>query len=153
MSDYSPQLNEIAAEIMATIPCRVCGEKHLRAYVQMGVAPKPAYILVECRNPACKLHMATRSFDDWVTMDLAQWGAVEWPGWAAEIAALADAHNDAHKRPPTIVDLVESFIRHEEGAFWQMVLDDFRERLRDELPHMRRAFAERWLSLYTRRGA
>ncbi|MCC6615222.1 MAG: hypothetical protein IT320_17240 [Anaerolineae bacterium] len=153
MDEYTATLNETAAEISRAIPCRVCGEKHLRAYVQMGVAPKPAYILVECRNPACKLHMATRSFDDWCTMDLTQWGAVERPGWTADITALAAAHNDAHARPATLCDLVESFIKQQEGALWEVVLRDFRDQLRDAVPHTRRAFAERWLRLYTRRGA
>lgn len=153
MDEYTASLTETAQQISAVIPCRVCGETHLRAYVQMGVAPKPAYILVECHNPACKLHMATRSFHDWCTMDLAQWGAVERPGWQMSIAALADAHNDAHEAPRTLCDLVESHIKEQEGALFDLVLRDFREQLRETLPYTRRAFAERWLHIYTGQGA
>lgn len=153
MDEYTATLRETAQQISDTIPCRVCGEKHLRAYVQMGVAPKPAYILVECRNPACALHMATRSFDDWCTMDVAQWGAQEWPGWAAEIARLAAAHNASDESPRTLCDLVESHIKQHEGALWELVLRDFREQLHDALPYTRREFATRWLRVYTRRGA
>lgn len=152
MDEYTASLKQTADQIMTTIPCRVCGEKHLRAYVQMGVSPKPAYLLVECRNPACKLHMATRIFHDWCTMDLAQWGAQELPGWQTSIGALAAAHNDAHEAPRTLCDLVESYIHEQEGPLFDVVLRDFREQLREALPYARRAFAERWLRLYTRKA-
>lgn len=153
MDEYTATLKETARQISATIPCRVCGEKHLRAFVQMGVGTMPARIQVDCRNPACAIFTVTHDFDAWCAFDVSAWGAQELPGWGELIAALAADHNDAHETPRTLCDLVETYIHEQEGALFDLVLRDFREQLREALPYTRRAFAERWLHIYTGKGA
>jgi hypothetical protein len=42
---------------------------------------------VHCTTRDCPLYYATREIHDWLTMDLAQWGAVQHPHWAEPTAS------------------------------------------------------------------
>lgn len=149
MNEYNTKLMEeldvAAAKIRETVPCRCCGQYSLNAYVQMGVGRKPAYILVECRNRDCALHMATREFENWLTMDLGQWGGSEQPGWQRMMQDAA--------RQDNLNRLVETYILQYERPLEQIALRDYREAMARTLPHARREVATAWLHMYTRRGA
>lgn len=149
MDEYNTQLMEeldaAAAKINDSVPCRCCGQYTLNAYAQMGVGPKPAYLLVECHNKGCALYMKTRTFDNWLTMDLAQWHCTEHPDWQRIMREAA--------RQDNLNRLVESYILQYEQPLHEIALRDFREAMARTLPHARREVAQAWLHMYTWRSA
>ncbi len=87
------EMQPVIEQIEANVPCRCCGQLSLHAYTQAILKGRPAHLLVECHNPDCGLFMVTRSFADWCTMDVVQWGAQEQPTWSRNLEALAKAHD------------------------------------------------------------
>lgn len=139
------ELDQTAATIRDTVPCRCCGLHTLNAYAMPALGKQPPRIYVECHNRACALHMKTREFENWLVMDLAQWNCAEQPGWQTTMLEIA--------RQDNLTRLVETHILEHEAPLCDVVLRDFRESLHAALPHARRGVAEAWLHMYTWRYA
>lgn len=66
--------------------CRCCLQP-VHLFVQPDLKGYNAKTYVHCLNPDCKLYYATREFHNWLTMDLAQWDALQHPDWVSPVAS------------------------------------------------------------------
>ena len=62
--------------------CRCC-LKPAHVFWQPNLTEPGGKFYVHCTTKSCPLYYATRELNDWLTMDLRQWGAVQHPNWYA----------------------------------------------------------------------
>lgn len=68
-------------------PCRVC-LKPLETAHQPGWERRPeGHTLLTCRNATCDMNTRTLTADDYDTVDLSRYGAVEHPAYREAVAA------------------------------------------------------------------
>jgi hypothetical protein len=73
MSQYSQKNSKLPR-------CRCCLQP-VYGFWQKNLVEPGGKFYVHCMTPACPLYFATREINDWLTMDLTQWGAVQHPRW------------------------------------------------------------------------
>jgi hypothetical protein len=61
-------------------PCRCCLEP-VHSFWQPNPFTAGGKVYVHCTMRGCPLYFATRELNDWLTMDLVQWNAVQHQRW------------------------------------------------------------------------
>jgi hypothetical protein len=73
MSNYRKRIPD-------ALRCRCCLQP-VHIFWQKNLVVQGGKYYVHCTSRGCPLYFATREINDWLTMDLAQWEAVQHPHW------------------------------------------------------------------------